>query len=285
MSKGLAAIAGIILGTTSCQYKPCPTEQPIQRVEEPVPINRSYDNDSSHLTDENIEAMLASTEHVGTKATYFYAKGREKEEEITGSMLHIGTFDGCALYLTAYHVINPPDQYGNAFTGYGNKTKQHSYIRTGDGTETAFNELEVVVQNEFLDLSLVKAKEREAPVTTTPYPYFADENKIAQGDIVYSVGFPHNLGKHLTRGIIQAKGTTQEAIDQYSDGFKNVTWVNANLLPGHSGGPLFVLENGTPKVCGISRLYVNGGGIIYAATNIETIKKFMQVNGHAYLLQ
>lgn len=90
--------------------------------------------------------------------------------------------------------------------------------------------VDLVVQNDVLDLALLKAD-----LINTPYARLADPRKLRVGQEVFAIGNPLNLPFTVSHGIISALYRDLE------DGF-NMTQSDTMINPGNSGGPLFNLK-------------------------------------------
>lgn len=162
---------------------------------------------------------------------------------------------GAVLYiLTAAHVVNHEDELPNAI-----------YSITQDGKDYL---VQIVKIDTIKDLALLKV--------TTDFP--APVEGVCTQDIdyyskVYSVGFPLNLGKSVSDGIISNPYSFLVLKDETIAEYIQHT---AAIAPGDSGGPLFTKQGSTYCIAGINVKAASGYGVINLAVPLNQIKEFLQ---------
>ncbi|MBW2973714.1 serine protease [Candidatus Woesearchaeota archaeon] len=131
------------------------------------------------------------------------------------------------------------------------------------------------------DLTLLKLDEKAIRRYNAWDGKWADAKTVKPGQKVYAVGYPLDLSKQVTQGIITSEG------DPHRDYDDNFYFTSAQINPGNSGGGVWRIvkdEDGKEKLelVGISRLkfYADGiGGIV----KIGKIKDFLRKEGYSYI--
>lgn len=140
------------------------------------------------------------------------------------------------------------------------------------------------------DITLLKVNES---VNMADYPVWeggwADEKSVKPGQEIYAVGYPLDLSKQVTSGIITSEGNTQESYDD------NFYFTSAQLNPGNSGGGVWRVSstvvkdrNGrahampTLEFLGLGRLKFRADGIS-GVVKMDRIKDFLRKEGYAYI--
>jgi hypothetical protein len=118
---------------------------------------------------------------------------------------------------------------------------------------------------------------------------WADEKSVKPGQEIYAVGYPLDLSKQVTSGIITSEGNPQESYDD------NFYFTSAQLNPGNSGGGVWRVSstvvkgrNGrarampTLEFLGLGRLKFRADGIS-GVVKMDRIKDFLRKEGYAYI--
>jgi S1-C subfamily serine protease len=181
----------------------------------------------------------------------------QKGSKETGSAFCVGK----NLFLTCAHVVAPYDKNNIANTrGFGlSRTLRLSQEgRTYDA--------ELVDYDLQWDIALLKAK-----VDVEPF-------KISKGsfvgDDILAIGSPHGFENNVTEGII----SSQDKEVYFYGGAPTYTFVDANILPGNSGGPIIKERDGS--VVGLVTLIVSQEGLygLNAALPANYIENFLKKN-------
>ena len=132
------------------------------------------------------------------------------------------------------------------------------------------------------DITLLKVDESAVDKYSVWEGAWADEDSVRPGQRVYAVGYPMDLSKQITQGIITSDG------DPHRDFDDNFYFVSAQINPGNSGGGVWrvVEKDGKEEfeLVGLSRLkfYADGiGGIV----KIGNMKDFLREEGYAYIFK
>jgi S1-C subfamily serine protease len=181
--------------------------------------------------------------------------GRGTKE--TGSAFCVGK----NMFLTCAHVVAPYDKNGIASVrGFGaDRTLRLSQ-------EGRAYDAELVDYNLQWDIALLKAK------------IDVDSFNISKGDFVgddiLAIGSPHGFENNVTEGIISSQ---DKEVYGYA-GAPTYTFVDANILPGNSGGPIIKERDGS--VVGLVTLIVSQEGLygLNAALPANYIENFLKKN-------
>lgn len=213
----------------------------------------SYDNDKNLVREESLDDMLN-----GVYKIYHYAEYVMPQEPDTkmvaksiGSAVVIK--GGDLQYLaTCEHVISSqPVIFTQRGLGVFSSSKVCLDI---NGKEV---EVEVAAQNPKYDVAILKTKENLSLKHTVE---LSDIN-LREGDQVYAVGHPFNYGKFLTDGIVSS--VPDETHFFYS----------AQIDPGYSGGPVYALLDGKPKIVGLNCFMIRNSNGMFGANHSWCIKK------------
>ena len=142
----------------------------------------------------------------------------------------------------------------------------------------------ITIKND--DISLLRLKDegkiKNYNVWEGPW---ANEYRIKPGQEIYAVGYPLNLSKQITQGIISSTGTKREDLS------KNFYFTSAQLNPGNSGGGVWTVqtvmdETGTLTerlaLVGLGRLKFAGDGIS-GIIKTSNLKNFLRKEGYSYV--
>jgi putative serine protease PepD len=83
----------------------------------------------------------------------------------------------------------------------------------------------------------------------------ADSDKVQVGDLAIAIGYPLNLDRTLTAGIVSGVGRAIQAPNGFS--IDKVIQTDAAVNPGNSGGPLL---DGAGRVIGVNSQIATAGG-------------------------
>lgn len=217
------------------------------------PKNEGYDNSSMYLKDQSIEDMLHSAVRVQYEAAY------ANEEDIktlmgVGTGFIVGEKDKKQYFMTCYHVIDSPDKITSLLD-----QKEYSlvYSKASILVNGKQYEMDVVKTNPEADIAVLKTRE----LTGLEQKLDFVKKPIKQGDMIYAVGYPLDIGKFISNGIITHVGP------------ESFFFEDAVINPGNSGGPLFVLENGKPYIAGMGRFYIRNTQGMFGAVKPEYLKQ------------
>jgi S1-C subfamily serine protease len=182
----------------------------------------------------------------------------QKGVKETGSAFCVGK----NLFLTCAHVISPYNKNNIVSEkNFGSRRtirlSQEGMVYTG----------ELIDYNLQWDIALIKAN-----IDVEPF-------KVGQrsfiGDDILAIGSPHGFENNVTEGII----SSQDKDVYFYNGAPSYMFVDANILPGNSGGPIIKASDGS--VIGLVTLIVSQEGLygLNAALPVNYIEKFMQKNG------
>lgn len=258
----------------SCQYDAAKQNTP-NRIQ-------TYDNSSNLVSDEAIEQMTQGVGKVINKVTYQKHRrvGNKMErdgEHIAGGMgcgLLLYKGDKAAYILSCYHIINvEPQIIGVDRTGLFMADNPVSelglvYKDNEDFFGTEWINLMPVAIDKDADLSILRAdKDLKNIDALEQFNEFAEDRKVAQGDFVYTVGYPHGMANYLTTGVVSSKG----GVAVFDDTFY---WISSTLNPGNSGGPSFVLDKGKPKILGVN--VAGYGPSMFCCVKNNEVKKLLK---------
>jgi S1-C subfamily serine protease len=181
-------------------------------------------------------------------------KGADGKLAATGS----GFLFGKGGYgITNYHVVSGANAATAVFAG-----------------EEQERSVELWAIRKDLDLALVKVGEGEADVIrrgTLPEA----TAQPAEGQEVFSLGFPLDLGYSVTRGVVNGLRTSSHLPAEVQKAFPGVTsWVQTDctINPGNSGGPLI---DASGSVVGINTWVFLRGQNVYFAIRVNEAKPLL----------
>lgn len=220
-------------------------------------------------------------------------KKSETELEFYGSAIEVYRNKFRSLYLTCNHIMDQPgeivkylkDNKGNDILDKNNqklvwkvgrfkKSESQLHLASFFGLNLG-SPLRQYAHDKNLDIALLSCK----PIAETNFfgttnkfiacPYrWGDSDKLEPGDFLYIVGYPNNICKITSHGIVaSSKGNPFSAFDN------NIFYTDATIDPGNSGSPVFAIKDGSYEFVGIAKLlFANKyGGII----KINRIKEFL----------
>ncbi|MDP2692186.1 MAG: serine protease [bacterium] len=219
----------------------------------------SYDNSSSHLTEQGIDNMLQSAYKIISKAEYLAPGNNNKIVTIgaVGTGFVVKDSGDRQYILTCNHVVAWDDVTLHPVYGPVVLKNVRNYLEK-DGTEY---EVKLLDADRNSDAAVLKTNEDldlESRIQLADKP-------IKIGDRVLAVGFPLNIGKFMTEGVI-SNVPSEETYLFYS----------AQIDPGYSGGPVFVLEHGVPRLAGLNRFMVRNSNGIFGATSVDYLKRLFE---------
>jgi hypothetical protein len=115
---------------------------------------------------------------------------------------------------------------------------------------------------------------------------WGEERKVKPGQEVYAVGYPLNITKMITQGILSSTGTDRPDLS------KNFYFTSAQLNPGNSGGGVWVIQTVEKEgkleerlaFFGLGRLKFRGDGIC-GVVKPSKIKEFLRAEGYSYVFK
>ncbi|CAN5126712.1 hypothetical protein BH20ACT16_BH20ACT16_06200 [soil metagenome] len=112
---------------------------------------------------------------------------------------------------------------------------------------------EVLGSDQSSDLAVLRV---DASITQGIKPLqLADSDGVKVGDLAVAIGYPLNVGRTLTSGIISGVGRAIEAPNGFS--IEKVIQTDAPINPGNSGGPLL---DGAGRVIGVNSQIATAAG-------------------------
>lgn len=240
MNKLCAGLAGLVMLGASCVAT--------SELEKPKMI-KGYSN-SVDINEEDLTKIVDSVYRLDCNALY------ANDEHMALRSGHGSAFVGDVkndrqYFVTCYHVVNPPERVGNPVVGsIPLKSAAFSVQVNGESKP-----LELVLWNEEKDIAILKSKEdlglkREFEIAS---------RRLAQGDVVYAVGFPFNIGSYVSKGVV---GNVKDDVVMHS-AFTN---------PGMSGGLLYAFDNGKPVIAGVNRFYVRNSQGMFGVVPANTVR-------------
>lgn len=204
--------------------------------------------------------------------SYFKTSGGELVDTVVGSGSGILLNGG--YFLTAHHVTDI--EVGDlSHPAYGIVKYSHSgFILTKDG-ETSFEEIElkdnlekIVTGSEEIDYTLLKLKDDAG------FAFYEHglnvPSKVELGMKSVAIGYPSAAGRNLRLGnVSQIK----------SDVGENYFTFKNSVIPGDSGGPLFIMEDGKLNLVALSRsiLIINLGQADFPIPQIANVNHGLKV--------
>jgi S1-C subfamily serine protease len=138
-----------------------------------------------------------------------------------------------------------------------------------------------VASDSSLDIAVIKLV-GDVPVLEVFDWKFASPDRVDYGDVAGVVGFPLDMGKLYTTGVIaHPDGTSDTGGDKFNDFYLACPAIN----PGNSGGPLFLFDKGEPVFSGISQFKYNGVDGVYGFVRIDEINGFLEREGYEGLIR
>jgi hypothetical protein len=143
-------------------------------------------------------------------------------------------------------------------------------------------------QLQFVPANVVKLSERKdlailevEHTLNRPPVNLVTNDRVVEGQTVYAVGFPpaaqmrsENVNVSVTKGIISARVTSQQGVDQYQ--------TDAAINPGNSGGPLFNEEG---EVIGINTAKALTAAIVVGPNGKPTTERLPVGEGIGWAVQ
>src|SRR5918998_1447369 len=135
----------------------------------------------------------------------------------------------------------------NAHVVSGASEVQVRFDDSGDGVDA-----EVLGRDESSDLAVLRV---DSSHTRNVKPLrLADSDSVRVGDLAVAIGYPFNVGRTTTTGIISGVGRAIQAPNGFS--IDKVIQTDAPINPGNSGGPLL---DGAGRVIGVNSQIATGG--------------------------
>jgi len=126
-------------------------------------------------------------------------------------------------------------------------------VRVRFADDSAGVDAEVLGTDASSDLAVVRV---DASQTRDLEPLaLADSSTVQVGDLAIAIGYPLNVGRTLTTGIVSAVGRAIEAPNGFS--IDEVIQTDAAINPGNSGGPLL---DGAGRVIGVNSQIATASG-------------------------
>ena len=215
----------------------------------------SYDNSTANVTENSLDKMLDSAFKIESHAVYLKDDGEMVTLGAIGTGFFVYEKDNKQYLATCYHVVDWPESLENPFTHEKiNYVDSVNYIHKKDDTEERVN---VIKKNPQADIAILETEKDLNLESMVEFP----DKPLKEGDATYAVGFPLNIGKFITQGMIT----------RIEPG-ANFFFTQAFLNPGNSGGPVFVLYNGKPYLAGMGRFYVIDTQGMFGAVKADYIK-------------
>ena len=246
---------------------------------------QTYDNSSKLVSDESLELITQSVGKIINKITY--EKYRRVRGRDVGDGTHTDGSMGCGLILnksksgiyvlSCNHLTEVPHQIvgfdNNGLFTANNPKSELGFVYEDDPDHLKAKTLPMIIvaKDKDKDLSILRiSKNLERIDSFSAYNKFADDDKVAQGDIVYSVGWPHGMANYLTTGVVSSKG----GVAVFDDTFY---WISSTLNPGNSGGTPSVFEKGVPYILGVN--VAGYGPSMFCCVKAEHAMKLLKDNG------
>ncbi len=257
-------------------------------------MNNDYDYLPLWLTKEKVSAMTNPVYKIMKDGeiefiTYTYDKDGKRSETKTkrryrtigsGVILKKSEKEQKFLLLTARHVVDTPtlppekkDEEGRTISLA--KITKHKILMVTSETDrpvTAHGiELTHLCISREADVAFLEGKStsEEEHRGFSVAPLLGNSDDLAQGQIIYLVGFPFNLTKIYSSGIVLSRGSPYQSWDDTN------FYTNATSNPGNSGGPLYALRDGKPELVGIMSWRIVGGEGLHGAVQIKYVKKLL----------
>jgi len=232
-----------------------------------------YDETAIHVTESYKDIMYQSSYKIITKAKLKINRwGFESIEDVesSGSGVVIRDDHGRLYLITCHHVLD---------FSYANKSVEvleSSHYMDYNGKKL---KLQIEFSDKKHDVALVKTEKAVTNYSGTVIDKFATAKYMRPGDVAYVVGFPGGLERSMTRGIISAMEHTFD----YKLIPQNVMLANVDITGGSSGGGLFLLEDGYPRLAGITQFSLGLNGI-FGYKLINHIRKSFDAHDYGYML-
>ena len=216
---------------------------------------KSYDNNNVLVSDYNIDRINNSTYQLDADVAYVSTNGRERARMQGHGTTFVGARrNGRQYFITANHVVAPVTTLTNPYNGTQLGRQSEAYTINANGRQHI---LDVVRRNSDSDVAILRSREdlgldKMCDFVDTP---------LREGDFVYVSGFPLNIGKYLVTGTI---GQVKEGNDFFLH--------SAAANPGFSGGPIYVLDRGQPRIAGIARFYRPDAQGVFGAVRPEHVR-------------
>lgn len=221
--------------------------------------NKSYDNNNVLVSDNNIERITSSAYQLDADIAYVSTNGRERARMQGHGTTFVGARrNGRQYFITANHVVGPITTLINPMTLTPLGKQNETYTINANGRQ--YN-LDVVRRNSDTDVAILRSRE---DLGLDKICEFAD-TRLREGDFVYAPGFPRDFGRYLVSGTIGQ-------VDRNQDFFLH----NAVVTPGFSGGPIYVLDRGQPRIGGICRFYRPDTQGIFGAIRPDLVKQELE---------
>lgn len=220
---------------------------------------KNYDNNNILVSENNVERILESAYQLDANIAYISTNGQERARMQGHGTTFVGARrNGRQYFITANHVVAPVTTLVNPMTGTHLGKIQEAYTINLRGQR---HELDVLARNEGNDVAILRSRQ---DLGLDKIADFA-EGQLHEGDFVYVSGFPLNIGRYLVSGNV----------GQVGDG-NDFFLHNAAANPGYSGGPIYVLDRGQPRVAGIARFYRPDAQGIFGGTNGHYVQQTLE---------
>lgn len=250
--KSIIATAGLGLAGLVLAYAPgCIVHQYDVTVEKPpIETIKSYDNHSYYLRDDTLDRMEDIVYKIVVQRTYQNDKTKEENSgQGIGTGFVVREKNDLQYLITANHVTDAQKKITNTWSGDTYSLVKNEAFVEINGKHYP---LDILVNNAEADVSVVRTR-RDLDLNLDEKIDFA-QLPLEAGDVVYAVGFPLNRGKFLSKGII-----TMDERETY------FFYTSSALNPGNSGGPLYVLLNGKPRIAGLASFLIRGAQGMFGA--------------------
>lgn len=218
-----------------------------------------YDNSNKDVSDKSIEDMMNSAYKIKSQALYT-PLGQPNEQPITMGAIGTGVIvkasDKFEYIITCEHVVGWDKTMFHPMFGPLELKESKNYLIKADKEY----DLTVLTANKDADVAVVRTNEKlglEAKLGMA--------TNVKAGDYVYAVGHPFDYGKFITEGIV-----SNTSIDEHSFFF------SPQIDPGYSGGPVYVLENGVPKLAGINQFMIRGSNGMFGAAKPKYLRQELE---------
>lgn len=221
--------------------------------------------------------------------TYTYDKDGKRSEAKTkrryrtigsGIIIQKSEKEKKFLLLTARHVVDAPalppekkDDLGRTISlAYIARHKIMMVTSETDRPVTEYGiELTHLCTSREADVSVLEGKStsEEEYRSFSVAPLLGNSDDLAPGQVIYLVGFPFNLTKIYSSGIVLSRGSPYQSWDDTN------FYTNATSNPGNSGGPVYALRDGKPELIGIMSWKITGSEGLHGAVQIKYAKKLL----------
>ncbi len=246
------------------------------------------------LTPENVSAMndpvyKITNEILYERINYVYdASGKATEGKVAHRMILFGSGvvikkaekEQKLLVLTASHVLNQPKLPVDTHDDKGRIVLTSKLITQNIVFVTADTELplvnvglpmKVLVASNSADITLaeVEVPDKKEFARFKTSPKIGNSDELMTGHIIYLIGFPHNVGKMLSNGIVLSPGNPDRSWDDTN------FYTNATSNPGNSGGPAYAIRDGQPELVGILSWRITNSEGLHGSTRINYVKPLL----------